>query len=125
MIVEPAYSMQVVDRTDAVPPISQIVLMRGTTLIFGSSVDDNNLGLWFMSAVKLPKLVSILMHVDRIMLTSAEGLYQVLSIGMRVCVPALAYLSPPQRSECNRHRLGTLGPAEVGVRTHQLDPAAS
>jgi hypothetical protein len=95
MIVEPAYSMQVVDRTDAVPPISQIILVRGTTLIFGSSVDDNNLGLWFMSAVKLPKLVSILVHVDRIMLTSAEGLYQVLSIGMRVCVPALAYLRPP------------------------------
>jgi hypothetical protein len=76
LIVHPAYMLRVISQYEDVPPISTLVSVRGTTLVFGVDLDDSNLGLWFMMATKLPKIVSLLGGVDKILLTS-ENIYQV------------------------------------------------
>jgi hypothetical protein len=76
LIVHPAYMLRVISQDEDAPPISTLVSVRGTTLVFGIDLDDSNLGLWFMMATKLPKIVSLIGGVDRILLTSAN-IYQV------------------------------------------------
>ena len=76
LIVHPAYMLRVISQDEDAPPISALVSVRGTTLVFGIDLDDSNLGLWFMMATKLPKIVSLLGGVDKILLTTGN-IYQV------------------------------------------------
>jgi hypothetical protein len=76
LIVHPAYMLRVISQDEDLPPISALASVRGTTLVFGIDLDDNNLGLWFMMATKLPKILSLLGGVDRILLTTGN-IYQV------------------------------------------------
>jgi hypothetical protein len=72
--------LRVISSDEDIPPISPVILLRGNTVVFGIDEVDTNLGLWFMLAMKLPKLVPILGGVDRIILTTANKLHQVLHL---------------------------------------------
>jgi hypothetical protein len=77
MTVRPRHMLRVVSSDEDIPPISPVILLRGNTVVFGIDEVDSNLGLWFMLATKLPKLVPVLGGVDRIILTTANQLHQV------------------------------------------------
>ena len=77
MTVRPRHMLRVISSDEDIPPISPVILLRGNTVVFGIDEVDTNLGLWFMLAMKLPKLVPVLGGVDRIILTTANKLHQV------------------------------------------------